>query len=172
MTSPEAGIEYFPNTLRVLLEDIFVGKKAGVNVALIGQAVMQTTRLRVQLAPQQLGLGDSLHQHGFCCYYQEVYKFEHNIARSHGTDIHNLLTEFIQYAADNVDRNIHTLDGHDTFHGMGIIVGITPETNAELSICRANVTALDVAAVGRVHHEEERHKISAVTFQKLLDFKA
>ena len=27
----------------------------------------------------------------------------------------------LQYVADNVDHNIATLDGHGTFHGMGII---------------------------------------------------
>ena len=33
----------------------------------------------------------------------------------------------IQYVADNVDHNICTLDGHGTFHGMGIIAAITLE---------------------------------------------
>ena len=33
---------------------------------------------------------------------------------------------FTQFAGDNVDHNIRTLDGSETFHGMGIIVISTP----------------------------------------------
>ena len=55
LTSQEAGIEYLPNTLRVLLEELFAGKKDGVKMASIGQAMMQATRPRVLLAPLQLG---------------------------------------------------------------------------------------------------------------------
>ena len=188
LTSQEAGIEYLPNTLRVLLEELFAGKKAGVKMASIGQAMMQATRPRVVLAPLQFGLGvqlyhhfssrfliDSLHHHGFCCSYQEVQRFEHNAAQSHGTDIPNLSTEFVQYGADNVDHNIRTLDGHGTFHGMGMIVAVTPETSSGQSIPRAKITSLDVAAVGRVQihfHKEESHGMSAVTYQKLLYLKA
>lgn len=110
LKSEEAGIKYLPDTLRVLLEELFAGKKTGVKVASIGQAMMQATRSRVLLAPLQFGLGvqlyhhfssrfliDSLHHHGFCCLYQEVQRFEHNAAQLHGTDIPNLTTEFVQY---------------------------------------------------------------------------
>ncbi len=102
-------------------------------------------------------------------------RFEHNAAQSHGTGIPNLSTEFVQYGADNVDHNIRTLDGHGTFHGMGMIVAVTPETSSKQSIPRAKVTSLDVAAVGRVQihfHKEESRVMSAVIYQKLLHFKA
>ena len=33
---------------------------------------------------------------------------------------------FTQFAGDNVDHNIKTLDGSGTFHGMGIIAISTP----------------------------------------------
>ena len=58
--------------------------------------------------------------------------------------------QFVQYAADNVDHNIHTLDGHDTFNGMGMIAAITPGARSSWPIPRAKVTSLDVALVGRV----------------------
>ncbi len=179
---------YLPDTLKILLEELFAGKKAGVKVASIGQTIMQATRPRVLLAPLQFGLGvqlyhhfasrfliDSLHHHGFCCSYQEVQRFEHNAAQSHGTDIPNLTTEFVQYGADNVDHNIRTLDGHGTFHGMGMIAAVTPETRSDWPILRANVTSLDVAIVGRVqirYHKEEGRGMSAVTYQKLFNLKA
>ena len=35
-----------------------------------------------------------------------------------GTDIPEHSSQFVQYAADNVDHNIRTLDGNNTFHGM------------------------------------------------------
>ena len=107
----------------VLLKGLLSGEKVGVKVASIGQAMMRATRPGVLLAPLQFGLGiqlyhhfasqflvDTLHQHGFCCSYQEVQQFERNAAQSHGTDIPNLMREFVQYAADNGDHNIRTLD--------------------------------------------------------------
>ena len=57
LESVEAGFNYLPDTLKVLLEGLFPGKKAGVKVASIGQAMMQATRPMVLLAPLQLGLG-------------------------------------------------------------------------------------------------------------------
>ena len=35
----------------------------------------------------------------------------------------------MQYAADNVDYNGRTLDGKNTFHGMGIIATVTLKIN-------------------------------------------
>ena len=39
------------------------------------------------------------------------------------------LTAFMQYVADNVDHNIHSLDGRRSFHGMGIIAASTCVTD-------------------------------------------
>ena len=104
---------------------------------------MQAARPRVLLAPLQFGPGvelyhhfasrfliDFLYYHGFCCSYSEVKRFERNAAQAHGTDISNLTSEFVQYAADNVDHNLCTLDGNGTFHGMGMIAAITPATHS------------------------------------------
>ena len=38
-----------------------------------------------------------------------------------GTGIPNHTSEFVQYVADNVDHNLRTLDGNDTFHWMGLM---------------------------------------------------
>ncbi|VDI06570.1 Hypothetical predicted protein [Mytilus galloprovincialis] len=44
-----------------------------------------------------------------------------------GNDIPNFVAEsFLQYVADNVDHNSGTLDGNNTFHGMGIMAAVTP----------------------------------------------
>ena len=159
----EAGINYLLDILKVLLLELFSGKKARAKVASTGQALMQAARPRDLLAPPQFGLGvqldhhcvsqfliDTLHQQGFCCLYQEEQQFAQNAAQLHRTDISNLMTEFVQYAADNVDHNIHTLDGHDTFHGMVMIAAVTPGTRSSQPNPRAKVTFLDVALIGRV----------------------
>ena len=83
------------------------------------------------------------------------------------TDIPGFSSEFIQYAADNVDHNIRTQDGNNTFHDMGMIAAITPTTNP---ILRAKVTP-DVSMVGRVpilFHGDEGRGTDAVKYQKLV----
>ena len=60
-TEPDKHVEFLPLTLRILLEEIFSGKKMAVKIASIGQAIMQTTRPRAVLAPLQIGLGIQLH---------------------------------------------------------------------------------------------------------------
>lgn len=67
-------------------------------------------------------LTESFYSHGFCCSYDEVKRYErcvsmteHEIPKNYGPQ------NFMQYAGDNVDRNIRTLDGKNPFHGMGII---------------------------------------------------
>ena len=179
--SPEASIRFLPDTLRLLLEELFVSTKTQVKVAAIGQAMMQAARPRAMLAPLQFSLGvqlyhhfasrfliDTLHQLGFCCSYQEVHQFERNASVSHGTNIPDLSTEFVQYVADNVDHNIRTLDGLGTFHGMGMIATITPGISSKRTIPRMN--SLDVAAVGRVdvrYFRDERHNLTTLTYQRL-----
>ena len=50
-----------------------------------------------------------------------------NAAITQKTDIPEALTSFhLQYIADNVDHNIRTIDGHGTFHDMGIVASVTP----------------------------------------------
>ena len=86
-------------------------------------------------------------------------QFERNGAQSHGTDILNLTTKFVQYAVDNVDHNIRTLDAHDTFHGMDMLAAITPGTRTSRPNPRAKVTSLDMALVGRVQLRTTRTKV-------------
>ena len=60
---------------------------------------------------------------------------------------------FVQYVADNVEHNICTLDGHNIFHGMGMIAAVTPVTFRTGRIPRVSVTAEDIAAIEKVHIE-------------------
>ena len=52
---------------------------------------------------------------------------------------------------DNVDHNLGKINGLGTFHDMGIMVAITPETNAPpKSIPRAAVDPNDIIEVGNI----------------------
>jgi hypothetical protein len=69
----------------------------------------------------------SLNSCGFSSSYSEVKKYELNAAITQKTDIPEALTSsHLQYIAENVDHNIRTIDGHGTFHGMGIVASLTP----------------------------------------------
>ena len=86
---------------------------------------MQTCRPRTIFAPLQVGLAVQLHHHfaskflidtlnslGYCVSYTEVQKFEFNAVVSNQTEIEGSRPGMVlQYAADNVDHNLRTLDG-------------------------------------------------------------
>jgi len=165
MSNTTDNLSYLPNTLQHFLDVLLVGKEKNVKVGSIGQALMQATRPKVLLTPLQLGLGvqmhhhfasrcllDTLYQHGFCCSYSEVQRYERSAAISNGVDIPGFLPgHFMQYVADNVDHNIRTLDGSGTFHGMGILAAITPKIDHASVIKRMNVSAKDIAQVGSIN---------------------
>ena len=126
--------------------------------------MMQAARPRTLISPLQLGLGVMLHHQscsrfvidimnamGFCCSYSEVQRFEASAASSQNTDIPSLDNDVVlQYVADNVDHNTSTLDGKNTFHGMGIIATTTPGTKRANPIPRLQVTSKEVKETNTV----------------------
>ena len=165
-----------------------LGTVARKKIASIGNAIMQAVRPHVLLAPLQIGLAvqlhhhyasrflvDTLHQHGFCSSYNHVQEFERSAALSRGTNIPNHSNQFIQYVADNVDHNIRTLDGNNTFHGMGMIATVTPGVRSSIRIPRTKVSLSDLTSVGRVpiqFHKGESAGMSAIMYEKLYRMKA
>ena len=143
MLNLDSTLRYLPNTLRFMLDFLFVGKDKSQKVAGVGQAIIQAVHPRTVLAPVQIGLAlqthhlyrsrfivDNLHKMGFSSSYDEVLRFEKNAADTAATDI---LGENIDsgdvailFVSDNVDHNILTIDGKGSFHGMGIIAPLTP----------------------------------------------
>ena len=182
----DESINFLPASLRLLLTGLIMGKEPQTKIASIRQAIMQAAQPRVLLALLQIGLGiqlhyqyasrfliDTLYQHGFCCSYNEVHQFEQNVLLNYGTDIPNHSSQFVQYAADNVDHNIKTLDGNNTFHGMGMIACVTPGTKASNSISRVKVLSYEVASTGRVpvlYYKECSTGMTEVRYQKLNSF--
>ena len=64
---------------------------------------------------------DTLAKHGFGCFYAEIQRFERSAALQGGELPVHRPGQVIQFVADNVDHNVRTLDGHNTFHGMRMI---------------------------------------------------
>ena len=170
ISSAEFVHAFLPESVLVLLNALFTGADMDIKTASIGQAIVQATRPRAILSPLQLSLGIQMHHHfgskflintlhklGFCSSYAEVCKYERSASITSGTDIPNMTPDtFVQYAADNVDHNICTLDGNNTFHGLGMIAGVTPSIDHTRIVPRVNVSAEDIAAIGHVSIKQFR----------------
>ena len=164
LSSVDEAISFLPESLQLMLRVLFPSQSAQVKLASLGQSIMQATRPRILLAPLQVGLGvqlhhhfaskfliDTLNKHGFCCSYSEVLKFSRNAAATQGTDIPGFSPgHVVQYVAENVEHNIRTIDGMNTFHGMGMIAATTPATLNNVRIPRVSVNAEDIATIGTV----------------------
>ena len=85
MSSVQQNLDFLPETLYLLLKELFLGKNCGLKVAAIGQAIMQAARPRVLVFPLQVGLGIQMHHQfasrflletlnnlGFCSSYKEA----------------------------------------------------------------------------------------------------
>ena len=62
MESYVKNVEYFPKSLRIFLDNLFVGKEKFVQLATIGVAIMQQVRSKALIVTLQLGLGIQMHQ--------------------------------------------------------------------------------------------------------------
>ena len=181
------GKKFLPDTLRVFLEAMIIGKNADIKIASIGQAIMQAVRPHVLLAPLQVGLGvqmhrkfgsefliNSLYRHGFSISYSEVKKFEANAAASSRTDINFQAGEFgqcLQFIADNIDHNLCTIDGLHTFHGMGIIATVTPSNKSIQVVPRNSIVSEDIkiAAKIKIHFFNPQRTIQDLKYEKLVN---
>lgn len=142
------SLEYLPKSLNFFLSSIFSGTKTDLKIAAIGQSILQACLPRTIIAPLQLGLAiqlhtyfrskfliDTLFQLGFCSSYKEVMKFERNAAFITNGNLLDSIEEenvpVVLFAADNVDHDLRTLTGKNTFHGMGMIAAITQASREE-----------------------------------------
>ena len=183
----QSALEYIPPSLRLLLQNLLVGKNIRKKEASIGQSIIQGARPRALLAPLQLGLAVQMHHHfrsrflidtlsamGFCSSYSEVQRFEENAAASVATDVLggdiDIPDTALLFAADNVDHNIITLDGKGTFHGMGMIAAITPGRPTSHTVFRRKVKQLKIVDLAQVEVKEyrfARYARSSIKFEPL-----
>lgn len=100
----------------------------------IGHVIAQGVRPKSVMSPILFGLGvemdnvfgsewliDQLSSLGFSSSYTEISLFNHSIIQDKTASSLESQSDFVQYAADNTDVNIATIDGSGTFHGMGVI---------------------------------------------------
>ena len=163
--SETLNTEYVPNSLRLFLNSLFSKVDKPIKVSSIGQAIIQATRPRGLIAPLQIGLGIQMHHHfgsrflvdtlyslGFSSSYTEVQRFEMNAAsKPVDSDAIKKDAYFLQYVADNVDHNVRTIDGHGTFHGMGIISVSTPGSQERRTIPRLNPSLTEITELAKIH---------------------
>ena len=145
---PEKCINFLHVSLKTLLTGWFIGQEMQVKFALIGQAMMQAARPKFLLALLQVGLGVQLHHLHASHFLIDSYfiqtwfllllQWSSSIWTKcsvelyiYGTTIPNHLRQFVQYVADNVNHNIRTLDGNNTFHSMRMITTVTPACKPE-----------------------------------------
>lgn len=169
LSSVESENDYLPDTLRCLLDELFVGCNRNVKTASIGQCIVQAVRPRALICPLQLSLAvqmdhhfssrfllDTLYKLGFCSSYSEVQMFKRCAATSHDDGLGSISNNHVvQYVADNVDHDICTLDGRFTFHGMGMLAAVTPcLPSRRRCISRIKVNIDDILSIGKVaiHH--------------------
>ena len=122
-----------PESLRKFLEVLIKGR---LKRTAIGQVIVSCSRPRSAVLPIPFGLGiemdnmfgsrwliDELSKLGFSVWYDEVKRYKQSVVINDDSlsSIKSCKANFIQWIAHNVDHNISTLDGKNTFHGMGII---------------------------------------------------
>ena len=73
-------------------------------------------------------LVNTLFHWGFSISYDEIARYKQSVicASDDSFDIQAYPSHFTQWVGDNVDHNTKTLDGLNTFHGMGLIATSTP----------------------------------------------
>jgi hypothetical protein len=127
ISSVEASRKWMPELLNVFLDNIIpsVTKKIA-----IGNSIVQAVRPKSVIAPAMFGTGISvdhicgskrlinlLYHLGFSISYDEVLRFKQSAVQSNNVEPMALFPEyFTQYAADNVDHNVCTIDGLKSFH--------------------------------------------------------
>ena len=100
---------------------------------LLDKPLSQAARPRVFITHLQLGLGVQLHHYFGSKYLIEIL----------------YPGQFVQYVADNVDHNIHTIDGKYTFHGMCLIAAVTPSVRSHRGIPRLKVTTSELEEIDK-----------------------
>lgn len=165
----EQNIRFVPDSLQTLLRALFIGQNdSSVKVASVGQAIIQASRPRTLIAPLKIALSVQMHHHfgsrflldtlntlGFASSYTEVQRFELNAAAAahYRTNTQFGNGTFVQYIADNVDHNLRTLDGHGTFHGMGMIAAVTPGFRLDKAVPRLSPTLKEVSDLAKINIE-------------------
>ena len=126
---------WIPETLLSLLKILIPNR---VKRTAIGHTIVSASRRNFN-SPVLVGLGveldhcfgskwlnNHLSRLGFSITNDEVRRFKQDILETGDPFPEIPPDSFIQFSADNVDHNVRTIDGKNTFHGMGMIACVTP----------------------------------------------
>ncbi|KAL8606521.1 hypothetical protein ACOMHN_037752 [Nucella lapillus] len=119
---------------------------------------------------------NTLNKLGFASSYTETLRFQHNAATSQGIDLPDIQEgSTLQFVSDNVDHNAVTLDGRNTFHGMGTIAVVTPGASRPTRIPRKPVDLQEIKAIGQIPiriYRSDWNGLSKVMYQPVPDVAA
>ena len=187
----DSGLEWLPPLLKNFMNKI---TKSKIQQASIGQCIVRSARPRSVIPPLVFGIGvtldyifgskwliNELARLGYSVSYDEVVRFKQNVVYSETFD--KILPKYphsvTQWVADNVDHNVCTLDGNDTFHGMEIIAATTHSGQQPLSIesppvKRQKKTKVQTLVANKgipiKSYEEPQEKgLSSVMFKRLVE---
>jgi len=149
--------QWMPELLNAFLGIIIRQPK---KLAAIGHSIVQTATPRTVIAPILFGLGVSLDhvfgsewllttlsRLGFSLSCDEITRYNQSVVESSEDTLpHSYPAAFTQWASDNVDHNISSLNGHASFHGMGIVsmsVSRNPLPTGQFGVMRCNRKSVD-----------------------------
>jgi len=180
--------ETIPESLQLMIEEIILKNKKGkkdnlkLKCSAISHAIMSAMRPRSFSSQLLIGLSVFLHRRygskrlidvlanfGFCVPYKETVLYE--VSAVYHPPLTILPPEsgtLIQYAADNADINVSTLDGHNTLHVMGVIKIITPKSavinDKPIMKYKSVPSAKDLAEVSHVSlHMYKNYEVSGLS---------
>jgi len=131
----------------------------------VSHSIVQSCRPRSVISSVLFGIGvqlDHLYRSkflvaqlcrlGMSVSYDEITRFKQSVIQANetGNNIRPYPSSFTQWVADNVDHNTMTLDGLNTFHGMGIIAASTPLSRSTATIQEEPILRLKRAKVNEV----------------------
>ena len=131
ITDEDRDNEWVPESLRTFLRILI---SSNLKNKSLGQCITQASRPRSIMCPLMFGLGVELEKSmackwlvnhlsrlGFCISNDEVLRYKQSAIECSNAENRDDTPQFMQWVADNVDHNVITLTGKNTFHGMGII---------------------------------------------------
>ena len=142
IADPQEGKKWIPKSLNVFLENMIESEKKQNS---IGQCLVSAVRPRSAILPVPFGVGvemdhifgsrwntSQLYDLGFSISYDEVNRYKQSVLQSRRVEdiIPDSDSAFTQWTGDNADSPTRTLDGKNTFHGMGCIAVSTPIANS------------------------------------------
>lgn len=135
--------EFIPKPLQVFMEIVTSKRNQNQNNALkrktdvLSHCLIALVKPRSFMSPIMLGIGSYIHQNigsktlinllsnlGLCSSYHDVSVLETSVVMSPEPKIKP--GSFVQFAFDNCDFNVNTIDGSGTFHNMAGIKCVTP----------------------------------------------